>query len=302
MSSPIDPGSPHRNSHQSDHVPIGRIAEALIRDSTVNNTKIAYDRVVFEWKGYCDHVSQHSDRDSGPETLFGSSYLVTSEKLLDFLLYQVCRSRQRVGGLSGESGRRGFNHEEYDKLKVDYQDHYNVWQTNDNYRMPDPGDGGIGVSAMIQYRAALKGLYEQQRQQDHTLGSWGSVCSYHAKRLFRLVSHRKARMNRENFREKTQHEFSGYHAMDQYENIENEFWKGTFHSSMKSAFPYMRYRMLFLFTTAGVLRNESLMKAELSDFQGLTVRKETDIDPIYVMITVLKEGRFFLREKWRFYL
>lgn len=292
MSSPFNPGSPRSNSsHQSDDVPLGLIAEAVIRDSRVDNTRIAYDRVIVEWKGFCAHTDpQNNDQ--------FRSQLVTPEKLSNFLCYQVFRAKQKVGGISGGGrgrGRRGFDHDEYEKLKLEYQDHFRMWQSDDRYRMPDPEGGGIGISAMIQYRAALKGLYEEQKQRDPTLMDWKSIWSYHATRLFRLVKTRKARIDRENFREKTNHDFSGYHALDQLENIENEFWKGSFNASMKTAFPYMRYRMLFLYTTSGILRCESLMKAELSDFQGITLKKQTDIDPIYVMITQIAEGRFSLR-------
>jgi len=289
MSSSSGSGNAHSNSSHQFDVPLVFVAEAAIHDGRAKQTKIAYGRAVNEWMGYCDHINHHIDRDRN-DTF--RSQLVTSEKLTNFLFYQAFRAKQKVGGIIG--GRRGFNHDEYEKLKLDYQEHFQKWQGDESYRMPDPEGGGISISAMMQIRAALKELHAKQKQQDCTLVSWDSVWGYHAKCLFQLVENRKARMDRESCREKTNNEFAGYHAIDRFEDIEREFWMGSLKPEMKSAFPYMRFRMLFLYTTSGILRCESLMKAELSDFQGLKLKKDTDIDPIYVMITQIAEGTFAL--------
>lgn len=270
-------------SQQSGDVPLGVIAEAVIRDSTVKSTLAVYDRIADEWKGYCEYISRDRDDDY--------PLLVNREKVSDFLFFHSFRTRQRNSVRGGASRR--FNPEEYESVKNTYQDYYRAWRNDSNRApIPDPEDGGIGKSAMMQYRAAIKRIYEQQVQRNRNTFSWEHVWSLQSKTLYNIVSHRKTRIDRESCKEKVNKEFAGYHAIDRFEDIEQDFWDASSNTSLRSAFPYMRHRMLFLYTTSGILRCESLMKAELSDFQGLLIEKETDIDPLYVMISQIPEGKF----------
>jgi hypothetical protein len=79
--------------------------------------------------------------------------------------------------------------------------------------------------------------------------------------------------------------------IDSYGEIEEQLW---LHGSTnkRSAACGLRHRYCLLHLTSGLLRCESLYRAELSDFLGITVPKRpTDIDRVYVMVTQIPEGK-----------
>jgi len=273
-------------------VPLAIIADAYARDHAVKNTEIVYSRIEKEWEGYCTYINT-LDHHAFP-------LLVTPDKLADFLFYHSFRPRQKTGGVNGggRGGERKFDPEEYENVKREYQEAFQLWKADPKQNpMPDPKDGGIGISAIMQYRAAMKAVFNKQVDNNCNTLSWQSqVWSNRSRKLVKIVEDRKSRVDRAGCKEKVNKEFAGYHAIEQYENIEREFWDGSSDNSMKKAFPSLRNRMMFLYTTSGVLRCESLMRAELSDFQGLEVKKETDIDPLYVMISQIPEGTFSRQE------
>jgi hypothetical protein len=275
--------SPRSNRNQHSDVNLGVITEAVSRSYAVENTKKVYDRVEREWIDYCAYITQGMD-DAFPTFMNG-------KKVADFMFYQCFRKRQKNGGANGGAPLI-FNSAEYENVKNDYQEFYRSWKENsERIPIPDPEGGGVGYSAMIQYRAGLKKLYEYQVQLDQNKLGWERIWTLQSKNLVKIVEARRMRIKRDKYEEKVTKEFAGYHAVDRFDEIEGEFWRLSF-ANIRSAFPYIRYRMLFLYTTSGILRFESLTKAELSDFQGLIVKKETDIDPLYVMISQIPEGMF----------
>ena len=63
-------------------------------------------------------------------------------------------------------------------------------------------------------------------------------------------------------------------------------------ANYRSAYAYLRHRFCLLFSTSGILRCESLYKAELSDFLGLSYKQETDVHKFYMMIMQISTGKF----------
>lgn len=286
-------GSPHsdRNSNPrvSGDVCITRITEAIARDSTVHNTKIAYDRIRNEWKGYCQYkYGRYHEEEFTTQ--------VTGEKLCDFLFYQSFRSKSNHIPGSGPMKKRIFDPQDYEEVKREYNTYFLAWQADSKRAtIPHPSDGGIGISAFIQYRAVLHNMFKLQASKNQNNLVWeGGVWTPHAKILSDIVHGRKARMERESFKEKVSKEFSGYQAARHFHLLELAFWEfGLNMPSIRSSFPYIRYRMMFLYTTAGILRCESVMKARLSDFLGVWIdKKDMDIHPMYVMINKISEGMY----------
>jgi hypothetical protein len=281
--------TPHSMSLSSPPTPtinrrvnLGLITEAVSRSYTVENTKKVYDRVKREWTDFCNCITDEDD---------DFPTFMNAQKVSDFMFYQCFRRRQKVGGRNG-GAVLSFNYEDYKAVLAQYCDAYHLWKQNkENVSFPDPGVEGVGSSAIIQYRAGLKKIFETQVSTNQNSLAWDKVWTIQAKNLVKIVESRKMRVKREKYEEKVTKEFAGYHAVERFDEIERVFWDGGF-DNIRSSFPYIRYRMLFLYTTSGILRCESLTKAELSDFQGLTVKKETDIDPLYVMVSQIPEGMF----------
>ena len=54
----------------------------------------------------------------------------------------------------------------------------------------------------------------------------------------------------------------------------------------------LRHRYCLLHLTSGILRCESLHRAELSDFLGITIpKKDTDVHAMYVMVNQIAFGK-----------
>jgi hypothetical protein len=265
-------------------VNLGLITEAVSRSFAVENTKKVYDRVKREWTDFCQFITD--DDDDFPS-------FMNAEKVSDFMFYQCFRKRQKVGGRNGGAAL-SFNHEDYTAVLDQYRDAYALWKRSNekNVSFPDPGVDGVGRSAIMQYRAGLRKIFDTQVATNQNNHAWDRVWTVQSKNLVKIVESRRVRVKRDKYEEKVTKEFAGYHAVERFDEIEQVFWDSGF-DNIRSSFPYIRYRMLFLYTTSGILRCESLQKAELSDFQGLTVKKETDIHPLYVMISQIPEGMLF---------
>jgi hypothetical protein len=90
--------------------------------------------------------------------------------------------------------------------------------------------------------------------------------------------------------EKLEAEFAPYAAVDKYDKLEHELWdRGRV--SHRSAGSWLRNRYCMLHTTSGILRCESMYRAELSDFLELTLKKKEDPHPLTLMITQLPTGK-----------
>ena len=57
-----------------------------------------------------------------------------------------------------------------------------------------------------------------------------------------------------------------------------------------------------LFTTSGILRCESLYKAELSNFIGLRMKKTTDVHSLYLLIMQIATGKTRIFPKYTKYI
>ena len=192
------------------------------------------------------------------------------------------------GKTSGvRSGRVGnFDVDDYRQV-VNY---YSTFALNDE-EIPDP-EFPIGYSAIAQYRAGLQKLHGWQVANHITSLGWEFVWwTNQTKDLVKLSESREVRRKRNNYEEKMDKVFAPYQAVDRFDVIENEFWSRSSRNA-RSAGCWLRNRYVFLHTTAGILRCESLYRAELSDFLGVGTKKDTDVHNIYIMITQIPEGKF----------
>jgi hypothetical protein len=73
---------------------------------------------------------------------------------------------------------------------------------------------------------------------------------------------------RRNCEERLNHEFAPYLACERYPEIEADMWqRGT--GNIQGAFAWLCTCMCSLFMACAILRCESLLRAELSDFVGI---------------------------------
>ena len=72
--------------------------------------------------------------------------------------------------------------------------------------------------------------------------------------------------------------------------IEQRLWNKGAHNK-RSAVTQLRNRYVLTHTTSGILRFESLRKAELSDFLALNIKRKKDVHSCTVMVTQLPTGK-----------
>lgn len=119
---------------------------------------------------------------------------------------------------------------------------------------------------------------------------WDLIDTCNVTDLIKLVERRRGRIQRKNYHEKLDGEFTPFTTMSQVDDIELEFWKHG-DSSMRSALPSLRNRFAFLHCYSGLLRHESLFLGELSDMLAISHKRERDPDAMFVMVMQIATGK-----------
>jgi len=159
--------------------------------------------------------------------------------------------------------------------------------------LPDgfiPLRDGIGVSSFMQYRACLRKIHKWQVARRCNSRSWEEIWTEHMETLESFVKKRKSAQKRANYEEKMESSFAPYQALDKYIPIEERVWQMGL-NNVRSCASSLRNRYVLLHTTSGILRFESLEKAELSDFCGLSIQTPKDPHALQLMITQLATGK-----------
>ena len=173
----------------------------------------------------------------------------------------------------------------YEAVMGDYISFFDSTDPN----APEPVDP-IGTSAFAQYRASMRKIFGSQVDNKSNALPWDHIWTPRCTKLQKLVQERRKAVSKSTYAEKQESEFAPYAAVERYADIENEFWKGG-ESNMRQCAAYHKYRYNFLHTTSGILRFESLYRAELSDFLILKLKKPEDPHDMLLMITQIGFGK-----------
>jgi len=202
--------------------------------------------------------------------IIGLVKLVEHGKVYDFLCYvafrpQRKRGKRKRGSATLDHGR--FDIDEYNEAKRKYF-------RNDGDNLSPLPDDALGYSQVNSYKAAIKRLYQHQELHNMTSFLWGHIWRSDCEELMTHVKTRKKAMDKRNYKEKMDSSFTCFKAKGKEELIEKELWESGNVSSLRHAFPPIRHRFIFLFTTSGILRGESLYSAELSDCFSVSHKNE----------------------------
>ena len=151
----------------------------------------------------------------------------------------------------------------------------------------------FGLPTFDVNKATLCRMYKVQVSR-HTINlHWEQIWQMPLDELHKLVKERAPRVKRETYQEKVTGEFAPYAIVEQYGDIEEQLWVDSSNfMCARSVNANLRHRYCMLHLTSGILRCESLYRAELSDFLGLHApKKETDIHQIFVMINQIALGK-----------
>ena len=181
-------------------------------------------------------------------------------------------------------GWRGFNADEYDAIMM----HYAAFESGEH--VGDPVNPN-GYQLFGQYKAALLNLWDSQVQRKQSTLLWTQVWDQKHRTLHELVKTRGKRIAKMQYQEKTSTEATPYQAVGEVDRIEEALWNRGLGRNPRSQMAWLRNRFCFLFTFRGVLRAESLWKAELSDFVLFEMQLERDPHPLEMMLMQIAQGK-----------
>lgn len=243
------------------------------------NTRLAYNPKMDEWAEFCDYRF--------PTYSPQIRYLVTKEKSYEFLFYQAMRSKKPTGG-SCSRGNNRFSKDDYEATMARYR---TVGVGNTLAQLPTP-ENPVGFDTFNTYKAAILNIWRRQVSTYTNNLPWCHVWCEEHQLLAKHVLKRRPRIQRQNYMEKVDHEFAPYTALDDVPRIENELWCKGHGGSFRSAYCWIRNRFCFLFTFNGILRCESLYKAELSDMLCVQTKKNRDPHKLLLLVMQLATGKF----------
>jgi hypothetical protein len=210
---------------------------------------------------------------------------LNAEKIYRFMFYQTFRGQKKRGGKRRISDVF-FDSHDYDSV----MDNFDTWWRGGRVGEAPKPTNPCGRQCFDQYKAILRKTYKRQVTQGVCNIPWEHMWTLRCEELSSLVKERKAVAKKDNYEEKMQAEFAPYAAVERYDEIEEELWtRGQY--TTRSAGAWLRHRYICLHTTSGILRSESIHRAELSDFLPLKLQKPDDPHPLLIMITQLAFGK-----------
>jgi hypothetical protein len=252
------------------------VVQDIVQLNTVDNTLLAFDPKVEEFKQFCDYVySSLKDQ--------GQRHLVESEKVEAFILYQAFREKFSTGGK--KNLKDAFNVAAY----TAYKSNYDKYRCGELKVFPEP-KCPLGHSQINTYKYAILKLHRQQVNNKCNAYPWDHVWVQSIEDIKTLVKKRRDRIAKTNYQEKVDHEITPYQGVTEIPRMEQlMFDKGA--DCIRSAHAWSRHRFIFLATTCGILRYESLDKAELSDTLTVEVQNASDPHPLTIAIMQIATGK-----------
>lgn len=257
-----------------------------------DNTKKAYTPKVKEFKGFCDFLY--------PNDCVTFRYRVTYEKMYRFMFYQVFRNKKTTKSAGV------FNSEDYEEVLNKYNIVFNrvaatesgALTSEQHNSLCDPTTP-LGIAQINTYRSAIHGFWDFQFENKVNVTPWTEIYSTSVKKLVKIVAGRRVRVRKRGNCEKLDRDSEPFQSYNQVLEIERAYWlQGCSVSDTApsvctlSTFCSLRNRFNFLMNFSGMLRNESVQMAELSDCRHFVVqRKNKDHDPMPVFMLAIAQGK-----------
>ena len=242
------------------------------------NTKRCYDPKKLEFLQFCKSV--FSDEEN-PE-------LVTEQKVFIFLFYQAYRSKKKKKRKTSTSQSvLHFSRALFDTVMTKY----NI--SDDPIILTDADmDVGnvVGFDMVNQYLCAIRHISTDQCDDGINTITNIDINSTRVKRLMNNIKNRKDHVSKKNFKERINGEFKPYSLYSEIPRMERFMWKYGSGTAVFGA-SALRDRFQFLMTLSGVLRSESLYKADLADLCDFKYKQSRERDPYHILILRVSTGK-----------
>ena len=248
-------------------------------DLRPENTQKAMDPKAREYFTYCDLEY--------PNDPF--KYILEYTKVYKFMYYQAFREQKPRGGKK-DINKELFDVEVYRELMASFMG-FNTDSVDALNNYPRPTKP-IGKATFDQYKAVFRKMYKVQTAKNVLNLHWDSIWKMGLDEMALHVKTRAPRVKRETYQEKVSGELTPYIIVEEFSAIEQTLWNDSKVQGRRLTATRLRHRYCLQHLTAGILRCESLHKAEWSDFLGITIPKRlTDIDDMYIMINQIPIGK-----------
>ena len=151
----------------------------------------------------------------------------------------------------------------------------------------------ISWSTFDQYKQVIRKIHREQQLAGASSLVWEQIWKSPLDDLAKHVKGRVPHIRRVTYQEKMSSSFYSYATVERYNDIEDALWDecSRAHGPRELA-AKLRHRYCATHTASGILRCESLYRAEWSDFLCITApRTDTDVHPIDIMVNVIAEGK-----------
>jgi hypothetical protein len=239
------------------------------------NTPKSYDPKKAEYFEFCDQVFKD---DAFPRSLI-------TDKVYKFMIYQAFREPYKKGKKSS------FDVAAFNKIIEHF---HSKLSGGGSLSLVPVTTKPMKLATFRVYKNVLRNLYKEYIEKSLQVTSWDAIWTISCEKLERFVTEREPRARRENYEEKMTTAFEPYTAIHHYGDMEQYLWDNVHKktSNDRSVNCSLRHRYCLLHLTSGILRCESLHRAELSDFVGITVPKlEKDYHQPFVMVNLLAFGK-----------
>ena len=213
--------------------------------------------------------------------------ILDHEKVYRFMFFVVHREKKPRGGTKKQR---------VDKEFFDLEDYRRIVDgsfTGTGLNFPPAPANPCQRATFDMYKACIKKVHRVQVTRGVNNSLWEEIWTEPLDVLLDIVKTRTPHMKKLNYHEKVDAEFAPYLIVESYEAIESELWSdSSIAVGRRSICTKLRHRYCVAHTTSGVLRAESIYRAELSDFSWLDLpKKDTDVHPMGLMINQLAFGK-----------
>ena len=245
------------------------------------NTPLAYEPKVKEFKDFCDAVFPGVD--------YQERHILKQYNVRAFMTYQAFREQKKKGkSKKGENNKPhgSFHKDEWNRIAIGVKTGVN----NENVKKVEPTNG-VGWNVMNTTKASLKREWRRQRERGINNTAEEVVFDTTIDMLMCYVQERKPRQDRALFKEKVDNQSSGMDSIHKFALIEKAFFQNGITRCKKTCHSALRDRFFFLASNMGLLRGESLVKAELSDFLQVVHKGRNDPHPLFILILQIATGK-----------
>jgi Centromere DNA-binding protein complex CBF3 subunit, domain 2 len=270
--------SPNENELNSN------LEEAVLNlrdDVRPENTAKSQDPKVLEYFQYCDVIYEWDPY----------RCILSCAKVYRFMWYTCFREQRPKGATKAQRLARQqghyFNEAEYREVMRAFEN-----GPADLLSLPQPKKP-IGKCTFDSYKAVLHKIYKVQIAKKVLTGTtWDQIWQICFDELYKHVKERIPLLKKASYAEKVDGEFAPYMIVEHYGPIEELMWHDSNAKGNRSICCALRHRYCVLHLTSGILRCESLYRAEFSDYLGIHVPKQdTDVHRPYLMVNQIAIGK-----------